>query len=247
MPAGVPDQHRPLAQVAAQDADLVVRAGRAGRQAERVQLLGPLAVEHVALPSRGPLGPAGIDQPDLDPARTQPLGRPIEVAGERRELPHRLGVAVGRDRHEVGRGAHIDAGGVGAQVRQRARRGWPRRAWAGTAPGHQRISLTGIRRGEEGDGDDTRTLSHGICCRSPGIASPGPPDHARDRVPTTPLRSRAFMPHHAPPAYPTGAALTLRRPFSFPISGGPRLPLLGMTTLHFQLGAVLGQSPDLSS
>src|SRR6266496_1607156 len=58
--------------------------------------------------------------------------------------------------------------------------------------------LTTTHRGEERDNDRPCILSNGICCQSPLLASPRPPDHAQDRVQATPLTLSAL---HSPPRH----------------------------------------------
>ena len=135
---GVPDEHGALAQVGTQDADLSLGTEGSLEQSEGMELLEPLAIEHVGLASRNTLEVAGIDQPDGkaplledleqgdpvdaggfhdhggDVAAGQPLGQGIEIGGEGAEPSHvaPVGVASRGHGHEVAFGGHVDAGSV---------------------------------------------------------------------------------------------------------------------------------------
>jgi hypothetical protein len=151
-----------LARKGAQGHHAVARPEGASQEPVAVQLLQPLAIEHIALAAGDVLHVAGIDQEHLEAARAeqleegdpvhagglhghgvhaagpQPVGKQHEIGGEGAELAHRLVVAVGRHGHEVGAAADVDAGGVGVGDAQRraARRGGCRGGDAGIASGH---------------------------------------------------------------------------------------------------------------
>jgi hypothetical protein len=65
------DQFRPVPQVGAQRDHLGIGSKRARQQAQPMQLLQPLTIEHVSLAARHDLHVAGIHQVGLDPARFQ--------------------------------------------------------------------------------------------------------------------------------------------------------------------------------
>jgi hypothetical protein len=137
-------EHGTLAEEASKDNDLVGRAEGAIEQAEGVELLDPLAVEDVSLAARDVLHAAGIDEADLevaffedleegDPvdagglhgdgghaAGGEPVRQRVEVGGEGFEFSNvlALGIGAGWDGDEVRVGADVDAGGVGADLRE---------------------------------------------------------------------------------------------------------------------------------
>jgi hypothetical protein len=137
VPCGRFDQHVPMPQIGPQGADLVRRPERSAKQSHRVQVLQPLAVEHVALAAGHVLHVAGVDQADLksprlqdlkngypidprglhyhrlDPALREPVGQGLQVFGERPEAAHRLFRPVGRHGDEQLGRADVDAGAVG--------------------------------------------------------------------------------------------------------------------------------------
>jgi hypothetical protein len=138
MVGGVGDQHGTLAEVAAQDADLVRWPEGGGEQAKGVELLDLLTVEHVGLSAGHVLELPRVDESDLEAARTEELedGDPVHASGLHRpgrdvtagepvgqgvqirgEGPERAavaprGVAAVRDGDVVAPGADVDARGV---------------------------------------------------------------------------------------------------------------------------------------
>jgi hypothetical protein len=107
-----------------------------------VQPLQPLSVADVALAPRDVLGVAGVDQHDLepalledlvgrdpvdsgrlhgdglDPAALEPVGEPVQLAGDGAEGPHRLRVTLRTDGRHMHRGTNIDGRRVGMDGRQ---------------------------------------------------------------------------------------------------------------------------------
>ena len=97
-----------------------------------MQALQPLGVADVGLAARNVLGVAGVDQHHLepalledlvgrdpvdagglhddrlDPALLEPVGEPVQIAGEGAEGAHRLRVTVRTDRRHMHRGADVD-------------------------------------------------------------------------------------------------------------------------------------------
>ena len=142
MMGGVFHQHGPLPQVAAQAADLILRPEGARQQAVSVQLLQPLAVQHVALATRHVLDAPGINQHHFKPtlfqhperwypvnagglhghghhaALPQPVRQTVQVRRESLKLLYRLLRPVGGYRHEVAGGPHVDAGRFPVQLGQ---------------------------------------------------------------------------------------------------------------------------------
>ncbi len=133
---GVGDQHRALAQVAAQHADLVIGPEGAREQPKGVKLLDPLTVHHVTLAAGNTLQTVGIDEQNLeavlledleqrDPVDTcrlhrdrldavifQMPGQLVEILGEGTELLDGLFPPPRGQGHPVFGGSHIDAGGI---------------------------------------------------------------------------------------------------------------------------------------
>ena len=119
------DQRGPMSEIPAQGDDAVGGTEAPAQQPEDVQVPEPFAVGHIALPAREILNMARIDEDHLEAARVedledrnpihpggfhrhvgdaaggQPVGQPLEVAGEGREGLDRRGVAIRRDGDEV--------------------------------------------------------------------------------------------------------------------------------------------------
>jgi hypothetical protein len=137
-------EHGALTEEASQQGDVGGRAEGAIEQAEGVELLDPLTVEHVSLAARDVLHATGIDEADLEEAffedleegdpvdagglhgdggdatGGEPVGEGVEVGGEGFEFADVLpmGIGAGRDGGEVGVGADVDAGGMGVELRE---------------------------------------------------------------------------------------------------------------------------------
>lgn len=135
-----------VAHIRAEDDDVVGRPKTGAQEAHDVEIPNPLTVRHVALPARHILDVAGIhrihlkatgleDLEDGNPvdaggfhgharnaAGREPIGQPLQIAGERRKGLDRIGVAIGRHRDDLFAGAAIDAGGVRVDVIQHRRR-----------------------------------------------------------------------------------------------------------------------------
>ena len=116
---GVVQQPFPLAQIGSQNRNLALRLETAAQQAVGVQSLEPLDIADVGLAARNVLGIAGVDQQHLEaalikdlesrdpvdaggfhdnrlhPAFTEPVGKAVQIAGERAEAAHRLGAQPG--------------------------------------------------------------------------------------------------------------------------------------------------------
>ena len=77
------DQHRPMAEQTAQRAHLGVRAKGAAQQAQTVELLNPLAIEHVALATGHMPEVPTIDQKNFEAARFEDLKdrNPVHAGG----------------------------------------------------------------------------------------------------------------------------------------------------------------------
>ena len=77
---------RPVAQVRPQGSHLGIGTERGPQQAQAVQLLNPLAIEHVALAARHMLEMPTVDQIDFQAARFQQLKdrNPIHTGGFQR-------------------------------------------------------------------------------------------------------------------------------------------------------------------
>ena len=133
MRGGIAHQIHPLAHIGAQRAHLLLGAKGPLQQSVAVQLLQPLAVEHVALSARHVLDMPCVDQPhlqssalqdlkDRDPVNArglhghrghatlkQPIRHAVQIVGEAAELPHRLLAAALRHSDKVAAAAHVDA------------------------------------------------------------------------------------------------------------------------------------------
>ena len=142
-------QHGALAQVAPQPSYL--RPGPEGsrQQSVGVQLLQPLAVQHVSLPTghvldaprvhqhhlksplfqhpeqRYPVHPGGFHHHGLHSALRQPLRQAVQVRRVGRELPHRLLRTVLGHRHKVTAGPHVDSRCVQVYLGQLRRQSLP--------------------------------------------------------------------------------------------------------------------------
>ncbi len=191
MVGGVGHEHRALAEIAAQHADLVIGPEGGGQQAKGVELLDPLAVEDVGLAARHALQLPRVDESDLeaalaeeleegdpvhagglhrhglDVAAGEPVGQGVQIRGEGPELADvaPLGVAAVRDGDVVTPGADIDARGVQVDP---AEFGWER-GRAATAvrlrmgARHGGLLASGHRRGHVGRGGAAvRILPNGI-------------------------------------------------------------------------------------
>jgi hypothetical protein len=126
-----------LPQVRPQLGDLALRPEAAPEQPILVQALQPFGVADVALAPRDVPGVAGVGQHDLepalledlvgrdpvdpgrlhgdglDPARLEPVGEPVQLAGDGAEGPHRLRVTLRIDGRHMHRGTDIDGRRVG--------------------------------------------------------------------------------------------------------------------------------------
>ena len=133
-------QHRSLAQVATQASDLPVGPEGARQQSVGVQLLQPLAVQHVGLApghvldapgvhqhhrkapffqhaeQRYPVHPRRLHDHGLHAALGQPLRQAIQVRCEGGKLLYRLLRTVGGHRDEMAGGAHVDARRIQVQL-----------------------------------------------------------------------------------------------------------------------------------
>ena len=127
------DEDLAVAQVGAEGEPGAGGAEAPAQQAHAVQLAQPLTILDVALAAGHVFDVAGVDEEDLqapgfedveerDPvhpggfhgdarhaAGDEPVGEPLEVCGERPKGLNGGGVPIGRDRHEVLRGAAVDA------------------------------------------------------------------------------------------------------------------------------------------
>ena len=150
-------QHGPLPQVAAQASDLPLGPEGAGEQAVGVQLLQPLAIQHVGLAAghvldapgihqhhlkasflqhteqRYPVHAGGLHDHGLHAALGQPVRQTVQVRRESLKLPYRLLRTVGRYRHIVAGGPHVDASRVQVQLGQILR------VYAALASAHHRL------------------------------------------------------------------------------------------------------------
>ena len=142
MLGGVADQHGALPQVAPQAPYLGLRPEGCRQQPIGVQLLQPLAVQHVALATRYVLDPPGIHQHHLkspvlqdseegypvDPGGLhghgldftvgQPIRQAVQVSSVGAKLLHLRRRAVCGDRNKVAAASHVDARGVQVYPRQ---------------------------------------------------------------------------------------------------------------------------------
>src|SRR5690606_33958860 len=139
MPGGGAHQHVAAPQVAAQHADLIGGAERGVQQADRVQVLQPLAVGDIGLATGHGLHVAGVDQADLeaaglehleqgdpvnagrlhgdvaDTAGLQPVDQSVQVLGEGSKGADGLLGAIWRDGDKQLGGADVDAGRIGTK------------------------------------------------------------------------------------------------------------------------------------
>ena len=83
-------QRRPLPRITAQAPDLSLGPERCRKQSVGVELLQPLAVQHVALAPGHVLDSPRVHQHHLEPLLLQPIGQTIQVRRERGELAHWL-------------------------------------------------------------------------------------------------------------------------------------------------------------
>ena len=131
-----------VAQQTADGADLLGWAKARAQEPDRVKVLQPLSIAHVRLAPRHILDMARVDEKHLQSRRLQNLenGNPVnagalhrhgfdsafgepgcnvvEVVGEGGKRPHRVGVAVERNRHVNFSGSDIDACRMGIDRRQ---------------------------------------------------------------------------------------------------------------------------------
>jgi hypothetical protein len=130
------DEPFPVAQVGPKTGDVRARAEAGSQKPELMQLLKPLGVVVIGLPSgylfyftgihqdyletvgfkdfkdRDPVDTGGFHCDRGDPYVTQPSGEPVEIGGEALELPHGKWITFGRHGNDVERGPNIDAGGM---------------------------------------------------------------------------------------------------------------------------------------
>src|SRR5207245_749038 len=140
----------------------------------------------------------------LDPTGGEPAGQAVEIRGERAELAHRLGVAIGTHRHVMVVLAAIDAGGIGLNAFEQGRPCRPPSFADACAPGlvlHSRLfnrelAAAAKDRGVRG----MNTLLNGITTGvSPSSLTQHPVGHAEGRALMAPMddRSESWLP---PPA-----------------------------------------------
>ena len=197
---GVGDEHRALAEVAAQHADLVVGPERGRQPPERVPRLDPLAVADVGLSAghalelprvdqldleaaraeeleeRDPVHAGGLHRHGLDAAAGEPVSQGVEIRGEGAEGADvaALGVAALRHGDVVARGSDIDAGGIQVDAAKlRGKLGVADTTMSrGTRSRHAVLLTRGNRRGHAGRGGaDVRILPNGITPRAEAVAS----------------------------------------------------------------------------
>jgi hypothetical protein len=65
------------------------------------------------LVERDPIDPSRLQRHSLHSALREPVRQPVKLGGEGAELTHRLGVPVGRDRHEMAVLSAIDSSRIG--------------------------------------------------------------------------------------------------------------------------------------
>ena len=128
-----------MPQIPAQRDDRLRRAETAAQQAEDGQVAQPFAVGHVTLSAGDIFHVAGVDQDDVeaarfknlehrdpvdpgrlhrhmrDPRRREPVGEPMQIAGEGGERTDRHRIAIRGNRDEMFGRPAIDAGGVRMQ------------------------------------------------------------------------------------------------------------------------------------
>ena len=166
-----------------------------------MQLLQPLAVQHVGLATRHVLDASGVHQHHLEvplfqhpeqgypvhagglhdhglhTALRQPIGQTIQVRREGLKLLHRLLRPVGRNRHEMAGGAYGHARRVQVQL------GQPRRLCATLASAHHSLHDYRVGGSPEGVTDNVQSperdrLWWGVT----NDAVARLPDHATDRA-----------------------------------------------------------------
>ena len=140
--ASVTDEIGPMAQEGAHGTNLFGRAEAGAQQADRVEVLDPLAVADVGLAAGEVLAMTRIDQTDLQagrfedlkqrnpidaggfhgdrlhPTLFQPVAQGVQVVGEGAEGADRAGIGIaGHGCLNLG-GSDVDAGGVGAECGQ---------------------------------------------------------------------------------------------------------------------------------
>jgi hypothetical protein len=153
---GMGEQHRALAEITAQHADLVSRTEGTREQTEGVQALNPLAVMPIALGSafdllhllridqedceaagfeefkeRDPIDAGGLEGDGGDPTGGEPVRQRFQVGSAGPEAAYWLGVVTGGDGNPVGFGTDVDARGMqvdGCQL------GWERGRGPGCFP-----------------------------------------------------------------------------------------------------------------
>lgn len=169
---GVIEQALTLAQVGAQRGDVARGMKAAPQQAVGMQRLEPLGIVDVGLApgdvfdvarvghdhadatgledlvEGDPIDPGRLHRHGVDTAGHQPLGEAMQIARKALEGPHRLGIPLRRDGHDMELGANVDARRLCIERRQRlgarALRGWK---WLhGIALGGRRESRAGTAR-----------------------------------------------------------------------------------------------------
>src|SRR5882672_3537546 len=142
-----PHQLASLTNVAAQDDRLVLGPEGSLKQPARVELLDPLAVEHVALAPRDVLHMRRVHEADVeaggleylenrypqdaggfhrdgsDPLALEPLDHLVQTVGEGTELPYGFPSTFGRHRHPMAVATDVDSGGVFVDHREMLRCG----------------------------------------------------------------------------------------------------------------------------
>ncbi len=152
------DQALTMPEQRAQTADVLRRPKRGGQQAACVQILQPLAVGDVRLPTGHVFHVVRVDEAHLKPARFEdleerdpehagrlhrdcadtagfePVGERVEILRKRLELTNRSGIAFGVDCHVDTAGTDVDARRISTELsRTRASR-FPRRALGRIGP-----------------------------------------------------------------------------------------------------------------
>ena len=132
---------------AAQRANLLIGTERSVKQTETVELLNPLAIEHVGLGATGHvLDMPGVNHPDLkaallkdfikgDPIDTgrfqgdrlnsaslEPIGQLVKIRSKRFEASHRLWITIRGHGHHMLFGSYVDSCRVGMDQRQTLQR-----------------------------------------------------------------------------------------------------------------------------
>jgi len=130
------DEHVPMADEGAEDADIISGAEGALEEAVSVELLDPLAVEDISLAAGDVLDVSGVDEEDLktafiedfkdgdpvdagglhghgvDATGQEPIGQSMQGTGIGLEGPDGLGTTVFRHSGIDFRGADVETGGV---------------------------------------------------------------------------------------------------------------------------------------